>query len=87
MTYSEPKGANMLRKRVQDRMDDRKSDPRQHTSQSTDWYSEGQCRVVRVNDVEVTIRYVVRKGRRARIAIQAPPGAVFMDPSPSNPGW
>lgn len=42
-----------------------------------DWYSEGQARTVEVDGVEVTIRFVGRKGRRARISIVAPAGAVF----------
>lgn len=45
--------------------------------QSIDWYAEGQSRTVEVNGIEVTFRYVGRKGRRARIAITAPAGAVF----------
>jgi hypothetical protein len=44
---------------------------------SIDWYSEGQARVIDVNGVRVTVRFVGRRGRRARIAITAPPGAVF----------
>jgi len=47
------------------------------TSVSFDWYSEGEQRVVEVNGVRVVIRYVCRKGRRARIAIEAPAGATF----------
>jgi hypothetical protein len=48
------------------------------TCQSIDWYSEGQSRTVEVEKVQVTIRYVGGKGRRARIAISAPAGAVFV---------
>jgi hypothetical protein len=48
------------------------------TCQSIDWYSEGQSRTVEVEKVQVTIRYVGSKGRRARIAIAAPAGAVFL---------
>ena len=47
------------------------------TSTCIDWFSEGQARVVEVGGVRVTIRFVGRKGRRARIAIEAPAGAVF----------
>ena len=47
------------------------------TSVCIDWYSEGQTRVVEVNGVRVTVRFVGRNGRRARIAIEAPAGAVF----------
>ena len=46
-------------------------------STSIEWYSEGQSRIVEVGKIEITIRYVARKGRRSRIAITAPPGAVF----------
>ena len=48
------------------------------TSRSTDWYGEGEARVVEAGGVRVTIRYVGRKGRRARIVIEAPGGAEFM---------
>jgi hypothetical protein len=44
---------------------------------SVEWYTDGQVRVVDVNGVRVVVRFVGRKGRRARIAITAPPGAVF----------
>jgi hypothetical protein len=47
------------------------------SSQSIDWYSEGESRTVEVEDVRVEVRYVGRKGRRGRIAITAPPGAAF----------
>ena len=46
-------------------------------SQSIDWYAEGQGRTVEVDGVRVTVRLVTRKGRRSRIAITAPAGAVF----------
>lgn len=36
---------------------------------SIDWYSPGECRTMEVNGVTLTIRFVGRKGRRARIAI------------------
>ena len=49
----------------------------QPTSQSIDWYAEGQSRTVDVDGVRVTVRFVARKGRRARIAITAPAEAVF----------
>jgi hypothetical protein len=42
-----------------------------------DWFAEGQILAVEVDGVVVTIRYLTRKGRRARIAIAAPSGAVF----------
>ena len=47
------------------------------TCQSIDWYAEGQARVVEIDGIAVTIRLVGRKGRRARIAITVPAGAVF----------
>jgi hypothetical protein len=46
-------------------------------SASIDWYAEGQARTVEVNGVRVTVRFIGRKGRRGRIAIEAPAGAVF----------
>jgi len=49
------------------------------TCQSIDWFSEGQCRMVEVCGVQMLVRYVGRKGRRARIAIEVPAGAVFRD--------
>lgn len=57
----------------------RDQDPQPHSpdSQSIEWYYPGQARTVEVDGVEVTIRYVGRKGRRARISIEAPAGAVF----------
>ena len=47
------------------------------TSQSIEWYHPGNARTVVVDGVEVTVRLVARDGRRARIAIAAPPGATF----------
>jgi hypothetical protein len=47
------------------------------TSQSIDWYSEGETRIVEVEGVRVEVRYLGRKGRRGRIAITAPPGSSF----------
>jgi hypothetical protein len=47
------------------------------SSQSIDWYAEGEARDVEVAGVRVTVRLVGRKGRRARIAITAPAGALF----------
>ena len=46
-------------------------------SQCIDWYAEGQSRVVKIGDVQVIVHCVGRKGRRARISITAPAGAVF----------
>jgi|GEM_PF-3546782 len=46
-------------------------------SRSIDWYAEGQSRTVEVDGVRVTVRFIGRKGRRGRIEIEAPAGAVF----------
>lgn len=46
-------------------------------SQSIEWYAEGQERIVEVDGVRVTVRFVARNGRRCRISIVAPAGAVF----------
>jgi hypothetical protein len=45
--------------------------------QSIDWYHEGETRKVEVAGVEISVRLVGRKGRRARIAITAPAGSLF----------
>jgi hypothetical protein len=47
------------------------------TSQCVDWFHEGETKVVEVAGVRITVRFVGRRGRRARIAIAAPPGAVY----------
>lgn len=47
------------------------------TSRCVDWYAEGQSRTVEVHGIRVTIRFIGRKGRRGRIEIEAPSGAVF----------
>ena len=47
------------------------------TSQSVDWYHEGEERVVEADGVQIVVRFVGRRGRRARIAIVAPAGATF----------
>jgi hypothetical protein len=52
-------------------------------SQSIDWYSEGQSRIVEVDGVCIEVRYVGRKSRRGRIAITAPPGTTFRSVEPS----
>jgi hypothetical protein len=44
--------------------------PKGHTSQLIDWFAEGQTLAVEFAGLIVTVRYVCRKGRRARIAIQ-----------------
>jgi hypothetical protein len=48
------------------------------SSKSIDWYAEGEGRTVQIiDDVEVTVTFVGRKGRRGRICIAAPAGTVF----------
>ena len=54
------------------------------TSQSIDWYHEGESRTVEVDGVQVTVRLVGRKGRRSRIAIVAPAGAAFRNNEPQH---
>lgn len=58
-------------------------------SRCIDWYHEGETRIVVVDGFKVTIRFISRKGRRARIAIIAPAGATFLAPDaaerPSGP--
>ncbi len=54
--------------------------PSDDSSRSIDWYAEGDSRVVDVGGVHVEVRFVGRKGRKARIAITAPPGARFCSP-------
>lgn len=44
---------------------------------SIEWYAKGQSRIVDIDSVQVTVRFVGRHGRRARIAITAPPGSAF----------
>jgi hypothetical protein len=46
-------------------------------SRSTDWYSEGQGCVVRIGNEYVVFKVLGRKGRRARVQIEAPAGAEF----------
>jgi integrase len=46
------------------------------TRQCVDWFHEGN-EVVEVNGVRITVRFVGRRGRRARMAIEAPARAVF----------
>jgi len=47
------------------------------TSTCIDWYAEGQSRTVECDGVRMTVRLVGRKGRRCRLVIEAPAGAVF----------
>ena len=53
-------------------------------SKCIEWYHEGQSRIVEANGVRVEVRFVGRKGRRARIAIVAPPGAAFEPAEPAS---
>lgn len=48
------------------------------TSTCVDWYCEGEGRVVEVNGVRLVVRFVGRKGRRGRILLEAPAGALFL---------
>jgi len=41
------------------------------------WVYKGEANVVEVNGVRIVVRFVGRRGRRGRIAIEAAPGAVF----------
>jgi hypothetical protein len=52
-------------------------DPPRRTCQCIDWFHEGESKVAEVNGVLVTVRFTGRKGRRGRIAIEAPTGTVF----------
>jgi hypothetical protein len=40
--------------------------------------------VVEVDGVRIVVRFIGRKGRRGRIAIEAPAGAVFCAPAPRS---
>ena len=51
--------------------------PSPSVSKSVDWYHEGDERIVEADGIQITVRFVGRKGRRGRIAITAPPGATF----------
>jgi hypothetical protein len=54
--------------------------------QSIDWYAEGDERIVDADGIQIAVRFIGRKGRRGRIAITAPPGAVFrsLDRTPNG---
>lgn len=62
----------------------RKNELRTDCCQLVDWYAQGESHTVEVDGVCIVIRLVGRKGRRARIAITAPPGARFSTPSGSR---
>lgn len=59
--------------------DRRESASTSRESRSIDWYAEGEARTVEIGGLEVIVRFVGRKGRRARIAISAPAGVVFRE--------
>lgn len=48
-------------------------------AETIDWYSKGESRTVIIDGLEVRVRLVGRKGRRARIVISAPAGAQFCE--------
>lgn len=65
--------------------EDRRSVPSQTaTSQCIDWYTPGDLCEIECGDVRMTVRFVGRKGRRGRIAIEASPGTVFHLPDGNN---
>ena len=41
-------------------------------NKSIEWYAGGQGQIVNVGGIQITVRFVERKGRRGRIAITAP---------------
>jgi hypothetical protein len=47
------------------------------TSTLIDWFSEGESKVVEIAGVRIVVRFVGRRGRKGRIAIEAPAGARF----------
>ena len=51
--------------------------PKEQTCQLIDWFAEGQTFAVEFAGAVVSVRYMCRKGRRARIAITGPAGAEF----------
>lgn len=44
---------------------------------SIDWYSEGESRINSIGINRIEVRFVGRRGRRSRIAITAPSGAII----------
>lgn len=49
------------------------------TCRCVNWFHEGESRTVEVAGVRVIVRFIGRKGRRGRIAIEAPAGAEFRE--------
>jgi len=66
---------------------DDRSDPDEpgRASKCIDWFHEGESKVVEVDGVRIIVRFIGRKGRRGRIAIEAPAGAVFRAVDTSGP--
>ena len=60
-----------------DKRDDNRAAAEPRTASLIDWFHQGESKQVEANGVLVTVRFVGRKGPRGRIAIEAPPGAVF----------
>ena len=56
-------------------------------TQLIDWFAEGQALAVEIGGTVVTIRYLTRNARRARIAITGPAGAVFRTLDTSEDAW
>jgi hypothetical protein len=54
-----------------------RSPPSATVSRCVDWYHEGEGRIIESGGIRFTVRFVGRKGRRARIAIMAPAGSAF----------
>ncbi len=50
---------------------------------NTTWYSPGDSRTFRIGDVDVVIRLVARKGRRARIAVARSKASRAVDDPPA----
>ena len=53
-------------------------------AQLIDWFPEGQLLAVEFGGLVVTVKYVNRKGRRARIAVTGPAGTTFRVIEPSR---
>lgn len=48
-----------------------------HQVRHVAWFHPGQLGTIEINGLQVSVKLIQRKGRRARIAIAAPAGAVF----------
>jgi hypothetical protein len=60
------------------------SPPPALTCRCIDWFAEGEAKTVEVDGIRVIVRFIGRKGRRGRIAIEAPAGAEFLSDSPMS---